>query len=217
MANTISSTQATSAAYSGGSAASGTSEVSDSDRFMTLLVAQLQNQDPMNPMDNAQMTSQMAQINTVSGIHEVNQSVQDLSTLVSQYQGLQGLNLVGHEVLVPGSRADIDANGRARGAFSLTGAADHVKVEVTTAGGQVTGSMDLGVLTAGQHSFQVDSSQLGSDLRFRVTATQGGQAVTTQTFSYDQVTALQADTSQGVQLDLRYAGTTAYQQLQSIQ
>ena len=42
------------------------------DRFLKLLVAQMQNQDPLNPMDNAQVTSQMAQINTVSGIDKLN-------------------------------------------------------------------------------------------------------------------------------------------------
>ena len=42
------------------------------DRFLKLLVAQMQNQDPLNPMDNAQVTSQMAQINTVSGIEKLN-------------------------------------------------------------------------------------------------------------------------------------------------
>ena len=49
------------------------------DRFLKLLVAQLNNQDPMNPMDNAQMTSQMAQINTVTGIQKMQQSI-DLMT-----------------------------------------------------------------------------------------------------------------------------------------
>ena len=43
-----------------------------SDRFLKLLVAQMQNQDPLNPMDNAQVTSQMAQINTVTGIDKLN-------------------------------------------------------------------------------------------------------------------------------------------------
>lgn len=44
------------------------------DRFLKLLVAQLNNQDPMNPLDNAQMTSQIAQINTVTGIQQLNQT-----------------------------------------------------------------------------------------------------------------------------------------------
>ena len=48
-------------------AASATNAGASEDRFLKLLVAQLSNQDPMNPLDNAQMTSQMAQISTVPG------------------------------------------------------------------------------------------------------------------------------------------------------
>ena len=47
------------------------------DRFLTMLVTQLKNQDPLNPMDNAQITSQMAQINTVTGLEKVNESIQE--------------------------------------------------------------------------------------------------------------------------------------------
>ena len=56
-------------------AAEKTDAASQQDRFMKLLVAQLNNQDPMNPMDNAQLTSQTAQISTVSGIEKLNDSV----------------------------------------------------------------------------------------------------------------------------------------------
>jgi flagellar basal-body rod modification protein FlgD len=59
------------------------------DRFLKLLVAQLNNQDPMNPMDNAQMTSQMAQINTVTGIQQVNETLKSLAEQFSAMQVLQ--------------------------------------------------------------------------------------------------------------------------------
>src|SRR5215216_2577416 len=75
-----------------------------SDRFLKLLVAQMRNQDPLNPMDNAQVTSQMAQINTVTGIDKLNATVQGLSGQFMQLQALQGASLVGHDVIVAGSR-----------------------------------------------------------------------------------------------------------------
>lgn len=62
------------------------------DRFLKLLVAQLNNQDPMNPMDNAQMTTQLAQINTVSGIQQLNQTVTSMVNQFSALQMLQGAN-----------------------------------------------------------------------------------------------------------------------------
>ena len=84
------------------------------DRFLKLLVAQMQNQDPLNPMDNAQVTSQMAQINTVTGIEKLNTTVQGLSTQFMQLQAMQGASLVGRDVIVAGNKLSIDADRRRR-------------------------------------------------------------------------------------------------------
>ena len=70
-----------------------------SETFLKLLVTQMQNQDPLNPMDNAQVTSQMAQINTVSGIEKLNTTMQGIAAQFSQSQALQGASLVGHDVM----------------------------------------------------------------------------------------------------------------------
>ncbi len=61
----------------------------------------MQNQDPMNPMDNAQVTSQMAQINTVTGIEKLNTTVAGLNGQFVQMQALQGASLVGRDVTCP--------------------------------------------------------------------------------------------------------------------
>ena len=84
------------------------------DRFLKLLVAQMQNQDPLNPMDNAQVTSQMAQINTVTGIDKLNTTVQGLSSQFMQLQAVQGASLVGHDVIVAGNKLSIDDDRRDR-------------------------------------------------------------------------------------------------------
>jgi flagellar basal-body rod modification protein FlgD len=73
---------------SGAKTASTTDAAATADRFLKLLVAQMQNQDPLNPMDNAQVTSQMAQINTVNGIERLNTTVQGLSGQFVQMQAL---------------------------------------------------------------------------------------------------------------------------------
>ena len=74
MVATVTNTTTASSASAAVKAAGQTSADAQQDRFLKLLVAQLNNQDPMNPMDNAQMTSQMAQINTVSGIQQLNET-----------------------------------------------------------------------------------------------------------------------------------------------
>ena len=72
----------------GGTNASNSDPQAAQDRFLKLMVAQLSNQDPLNPMDNAELTSQMAQINTVSGIQQLNATLSSMST---QFSGLQAL------------------------------------------------------------------------------------------------------------------------------
>ena len=88
------------------------------ERFLKLLVTQMQNQDPLNPLDNAQVTSQLAQINTVNGIEKLNSTVQGLSGQFVQMQALQGASLVGHDVVIAGNQLAI-ADGVGKAGFEL--------------------------------------------------------------------------------------------------
>ncbi len=187
-----------------------------SDRFLKLLVAQMQNQDPLNPMDNAQVTTQMAQINTVSGIEKLNGTVAGLSTQFVQMQALQGATLVGRDVIVPGNKLDV-VNNVAQGGFEMDGAADAVKVEVLNAGGHVVDTLQLGAQDAGRHSFDWDPSKSGSDaatMSFRITATSGANPVTTTALMRDTVTAV--STSGGsMTLELERSGSVAYDKVKA--
>lgn len=79
MAISPTSSAATTATGASGSQGITTSAAEQQDRFMKLLVAQMKNQDPLNPMDNAQMTSQIAQINTVAGIEKLHTALEGLA------------------------------------------------------------------------------------------------------------------------------------------
>ena len=65
------------------------------DRFLNLLVTQLKNQDPLNPMDNAQMTSQLAQMSTVSGIEKLNATLNTLLENLGYTQSMEASALIG--------------------------------------------------------------------------------------------------------------------------
>ncbi len=166
--------------------ASATDPAAAQDRFMKLLVAQLNNQDPMNPMDNAQMTSQIAQINTVTGIQQVNDTLKSMADQFTSLQVLQGSSLVGHDVLVGGATLTT-IDGVSRGALELAGKADNARVEILTPGGQILDTINLGALDAGRHSFEWDASKYQGvgEPSFRVVATQSGQSV-------DSVSLIQA-------------------------
>ena len=196
--------------------ATGASE--QQDKFLKLLVAQMNNQDPMSPMDNAQMTSQIAQINTVSGIAQLNDTMKSMSTQMSAMQVLQAGNLVGHSVLVEGNKVAFSADGTTgAGAFDLAGKASDVKVQVLTPAGRVVDTISLGALDAGQHSFQVDASAYPSDteLTFQAVASNGATAVTSTLLMQDRVTAVGSGTD-GLTLTLQGSGVKPYSSVRSV-
>ncbi len=180
------------------------------DRFLKLLIAQMQNQDPMNPLDNAQVTSQMAQINTVSGIERLNTTVSGLNSQLVQLQALQGVTLVGRDVTVAGNRLSV-ADGVGVGGFELTSAADQVKVEILNAAGIVTGSFELGAQSTGRHAFEwpAGSVQDGDGYRFRVTATAGSASVLGAVLMRDRVDAV-SSSGTAINLELRHSGPVDY-------
>ena len=81
----------------------------DTDKFMTLLVTQLKNQDPLNPLDNAQVTSQLAQLSTVTGVNKLNATLETLKSSYQSSEAMQATNLIGHGVLVEGK--DVQLSG----------------------------------------------------------------------------------------------------------
>jgi len=145
-------------------------------------------------MDNAQMTSQMAQINTVTGIQQVNDTLKSMATQFTSLQVLQGSSMVGHNVLVASNTLSINS-GVASGAIDLSGNADAVQVNVMSPGGQVVGSLDLGPQTAGRVPFNLDaSSYTGSGpVTYQVTATLAGQAVTSTALAQATVVSVGSD------------------------
>ena len=186
------------------------------DRFLKLLVTQLQNQDPLSPMDNAQLTSQIAQINTVTGIATLNTSVQGLSSQFLQMQTLQGASLVGKNVIVPGNKVDI-ANGVGQGGFELSTPADAVKVEVLSPAGQVIDTLNMGAQSSGVHGFDwaAGSYDNTGNLSFRVTATSGATPLSAIALMRDTVNAVSASGS-ALQLQLARSGTVDYSTVKAL-
>ncbi len=153
-----------------------------SDRFLKLLVTQLQNQDPMNPLDNAEMTSQLAQMSTVEGINKLDDSLAMLLQGYRVSQSLQAASLVGHTVLAEGEVLTL-AGSVAGGGVELGAAADTVRLNILDGAGQVVRSLDLGAQEAGIVRFGWDGlDDRGQPLAdgyyaLHVEASRGGQAV----------------------------------------
>lgn len=182
-------------------------------QFMSLLVTQLQNQDPLNPMDNAQVTTQLAQLSTVSGIQQLNTSLQSLMSNYQATQSLQSASMIGHKVLVNGSTINFTGSPAQFGA-TLAGAADTVKVSVLNSAGQAVDSYNVGPQPAGVMPLQWDGTTTGGATAapgvysFQVSATQAGQAVAAQPLAYGSVTSV-ANSAQGAQLEVAGVGAVS--------
>jgi flagellar basal-body rod modification protein FlgD len=139
---------ATSASGSTG-ASSANSGSSLQNTFLQLLVTQLQNQDPTNPMDSSQMTSQLAEINTVTGISQLNTSLTSLATQLNAGQTSQAALLIGSSVLAPGNQITVTSGKTNEFGVQIAAAASDMKINVVNSAGQIVNTIDLGAQPAG--------------------------------------------------------------------
>lgn len=162
------------------------------DRFLKLLVTQLKNQDPLNPLANSELTSQLAQISTVQGIEKLNATLGALAGNIDAGQTLQAANLVGRQVLVAGDALELNNSG-ARGGFALTQAVDRLTLTVTDASGMAVHTVELGAQPAGTQIFQWDgladsgARAIDGHYQFSATALAAGQKVVPQTLAIGRV------------------------------
>lgn len=176
------------------------------DRFMTLLVTQMQNQDPLNPMDNAQLTSQLAQINTVKGIDSLNATMEKLLSSYSDALSMQSSSLIGKNILSAGNKLPLGESG-AIGGFNLAGDVDQAVVTITNSQGVKVNQLSLGELKSGVNDFYWDGKDAAGNAlaqgnyNFSVAASQGGKDVSASALQLGMVSAL-VRSSNGFQLEL---------------
>lgn len=215
----VSSVQNQSATAAG--ALSGTSSVQAmQNQFLTLLVTQMQNQDPLNPMDNSQITTQLAQLSTVNGINSLNTTMNSLASSMLSNQVLQSASLIGKHVLSPGSGMSLQ-NGTASYGIDLPQAVDSMTVSITDAAGNTVKTINLGAQNAGTLALQWDgTTDAGAKApdgayQFSVKASQNGSAVTATALSQDTVSSV-SQNAQGVMLNLANSGAVALSAVKQI-
>lgn len=187
------------------------------ERFLTLLVTQLRNQDPLNPMDNDQITSQVAQLSTVTGINQLNQTLLALSGQLDVSQSMQAANLIGKEILVPGTDVRV-GTGEAgthvtHFGMELLSPAAGVRVNILDGSGKAVRTLELDAHQAGVYSLQWDGTDSTGatvpDGRYSVQVTAfdfNDAPVAAGSLTSGKVTSV-ASSSGGVKLDLGLAGS----------
>jgi len=132
-----------------------TSVLGQSD-FLKLMTTQLMNQDPLQPMENGEFLAQMAQFSTVSGITEMNDSIQNLSESYRSQQLMQASGLINKSALVEGSFAELDPVKGLSGAFMIDKATDGTQIVIKNLQGEIVHTEQLGIKFPGMHEFKWD-------------------------------------------------------------
>ena len=221
---------ASSKAASSSSSVSSTGTNSSSDlqgSFLTLLVAQLKNQDPTNPLQNNELTSQLAQISTLSGIEKLNTTLGSISGQINGGQSLQAGALVGRGVMVPGSTILAGKNSSSESVdttpfgIELTQPAEKVTATITDGNGKVIRTLNMGAQTAGVHTYtwdgQQDDGSAAPDGAYNITfaASQGTTQMVVQPLQFALVQGVTLG-KDGNKLDLGTYGTTTLDQVRQI-
>lgn len=189
-------------------------------RFLKLLTTQLKNQDPLNPMDNAQTTSQLAQISTVDGIERLNATLTSLKGNMQSSDTLQATALVGRAVLVPGSGIQV-SQGVAVGGVLLDTAASNVSLAITDSNGLEVRKIDLGKLDAGTHEFVWDGKNAAGEVvadgsyKMKVSASNGDAKVTASTLQLASVNSVVTG-GNGIQVDVGTLGRVSMSDIKLI-
>lgn len=202
------------------------SELNQSD-FISLLVAQVKNQDPTKPMDPSQFMNQLAQFSTVNGVQELKTAFDSLSTRLSSGQSLQAAGLVGKSVLVPGGQGYLGSNGSINGQISLDGHASDVKLKIFNKFGEQIKTLSLGGHPAGDVQFKWDGFTDGGTVAptgdYLVTADVviGGNQQATEVFLEENIDSITLDqgangSSEGTLLNLSSGYTVTLDQVSQI-
>lgn len=190
------------------------------DRFLKLLVTQMKNQDPLNPMDNAQVTTQLAQISTVSGVEKLNQTMTSMSSALLAAQSVQATGLIGHSVLASGNGVLLQ-NGAAVGGVQLSQPADQVTITVRDSSGAALKTIVMGPQDARLRTFawdgSTDSGGRATDGAYtiQVNAVQGGKQVNADALGVGQVQSVSLGANE-LQLNTIGLGAIAFSQIKQI-
>ena len=199
------------------------------DQFLTLLVTQLKNQDPLNPMENAELTSQLAQISTVEGINNLRNTMLAISGQIDVSQSMSAAALIGKGVMVPGSKIALGTNpvdGTQREAtpygLDLQAGAAKVTVKILDGAGAVVRTVELGAMDAGVYTYSWDGMNDGgaplADGKYTVNVSAldaDGKSVKAEALTYGEVKSV-AYSTEGLRLDLGLNGQVSMLDIRKI-
>ncbi len=120
------------------------------DEFLTLLVAQLQNQDPLNPTDATEFTAQLAQYSQLEQLFNLNDAMDGLSAAQTSSQKVSALSLINKEVVVEDSHFPFDG-APIRIGYRVDGPATDISLQIRNSAGATVATLNASDTTPGEH------------------------------------------------------------------
>ena len=193
--------------------AEGPSNDLGADDFLKLMLTQMQNQNPLDPMENGEFIAQLAQFSASSGIQDLNTSFSSLSTSLQSYQALQASGLVGRSVLNSSDSAALGADGSVEGMVNLEASTNQLTLGIYDQNGTLVRRVYMGMQSAGTVPFSWDG--VGDDgnmvpegvYELRAEAMVNGDMTAMETLVYCDVDSVSLSSHGGVLLNLAGVGT----------
>jgi len=190
------------------------------DRFMKLLVTQMKNQNPLKPLDNAEVTSQLAQITTVTGIEKLNSTLKLLVSDIESSRTVEAASLIGRDVLVPGKSLMLE-NNIALGGVDLPQAVDKLSITISDSTGAVVHTIDRTAQPTGVSTFTWDgmtdngAKAANGNYSFSVSAKQGDKDITVNPLALESVKSVSHGEHDAI-LDMGKSGLINYADVKKI-
>lgn len=192
------------------------------DDFLKLMLTQMQNQNPLDPMENGEFIAQLAQFSASSGIQDLNGSFVSLAESLQSYQALQASGLVGRSVLLSSDQAVLGDESGMTGMLSLESSTPQLSLSIHDQAGVLVRSIPMGTHPAGMVDFAWDG--LGDDglpaesgvYELRAEALVDGKVVAVPTLVFSDVESVSLSSRGGVLLNLAGIGTAGLSEVYQI-
>ncbi len=198
-------------------------EESKEDQFMKLLIAQLKNQDPLQPQENGEFLSQLAQFETAAGAAELQESFDEFSSNMQSSSALQASSLVGRSVFAPGGIAQLETGQNVVGQVDLSASTTNLTLEITDAAGQLVKTIPMGTQASGEVDFTWDGTdQDGNSLPSGGYLVQATAVVGSDTIAQEVLVSAKVDSvtigqgGQGMKLNLAGLGSVDFSSVREI-
>ncbi len=131
--------------------------------FMELMIAQLKNQNPLEPQDNGQFISQLAQFSSLEEVQKLSSSVDNVVGEFRSTQALQASAMVGRSVMVPGTAGNLIAGGELKGSVAVPASTSSLKIAIKNEAGELVRQIDAGSAQPGYHAFNWDGKDANGE------------------------------------------------------